>query len=155
MLAAAFGLPYAFASHFAPTQFEEAIYLYRKNFRPSPDLDVPYIMAGINVIAADTDAHAQLLATSYYRLVRGIITGQRQPLQPPVEGYESQLQDYERAAIEQMTTYAFVGGKEKIKAVLGAFVVHTGIDELIVASHIYDPQKRQESYRLLMEAVRS
>lgn len=155
MLAAALGLPYAFASHFAPTQFEEAIALYRHNFRPSPDLDAPYIMAGINVIAVETDAEAQRLATTYYQLVRGIITGQRQPLQPPVAGFEAQLQDYELAAIEQMTTYAFVGDQDKIRTRLQAFVERTGVDELIVASHIYDPQARQESYRLLMEAVRA
>lgn len=154
MLAAALGLPYAFASHFAPTQFEEALYLYRHNFRPSPDLDQPLVMAGINVIAAATDEEAQLLATSYYQLVRGIITGKRQPLQPPVAGFETQLQDYERAAIEQMTAYAFIGGKEKISKELQAFIARTGVDELIVASHIYDPEARKESYRLLMEAVR-
>jgi luciferase family oxidoreductase group 1 len=153
MLAAMLGFPYAFASHFAPTQFEEAIQLYRKNFRPSPDLDKPLVMAGINVIAAETDAEAQRLATTYYQLVRGIITGQRKPLQPPVPGFESQLQDYELAAIEQMATYAFIGNKEKIRSNLRAFVERTGVDELIVSSHIYDPAARKESYRLLMEAL--
>lgn len=153
MLAAALGLPYAFASHFAPTHFEEAISLYRQHFRPSPDLEAPYIMAGINVVAAATDAAAQRLATSYYQLVRGIITGQRRALQPPVDSLEGILQDYEKAAIEQMATYAFVGAAEKVGQGLQAFVARTGVDELIVASHIYDPEARQESYKLLAEAV--
>ena len=149
LLAGALGLPYAFASHFAPTHFEEAIHLYRQNFRPSADLDAPYIMAGINVVAAATNAAAQRLATSYYLLVRGIITGQRRALQPPVDSLEGMLQDYELAAIEQMTAYAFVGDGATIGAGLAAFVARTGVDELIVASHIYDPEARQESYRLL------
>ncbi len=154
VLAAMLGLPYAFASHFAPTHFEEAIGLYRQHFRPSPDLEAPYIIAGINVVAAATDAAAQHLATSYYQLVQGIITGHRRQLQPPVENLNELLQDYERAAIEQMTTYAFVGDKLRIQNELQAFINRTGVDELIVASHIYDPGARRESYRLLMEAAK-
>ena len=154
VLAGALGLPYAFASHFAPAHFEAAIRLYRQNFRPSPDLDAPYIIAGINVVAAATNAAAQRLATSYYLLVRGIITGQRRALQPPVDSLEALLEDYELAAIEQMTTYAFVGDGETIRARLAAFVERTGVDELMVASHIYEPAARVESYGILGEAVK-
>jgi luciferase family oxidoreductase group 1 len=155
MLAAYLGLPYAFASHFAPTHFEEAIYLYRQNFRPSPALDAPYVMAGVNVVAAETDAEADRLASSYLQLIRGIVTGNRQALQPPVDDIKAILTEYELGAIQQMTTYAFVGGPERVKAGLDAFVGKTGVDELIVVGHIYDPQARQESYRILAKVARA
>jgi luciferase family oxidoreductase group 1 len=151
MLAAALGLPYAFASHFAPAQFEAALALYRHNFRPSVQLEAPYVMAGINVVAAETDAEADRLATSYYRLVQGIITGMRKPLQPPVASLEGLMTEYEAAAVQQMTTYAFTGGRDKIKKNLQSFVDATGIDELMVVSHIYDQQARRDSYRILKE----
>jgi luciferase family oxidoreductase group 1 len=155
MLAAALGLPYAFASHFAPTQFEEAINLYRHHFRPSPDLQAPYVMAGVNVIAAPTDAEAERLATSFYQLAQGIITGRRRPLQPPIDSMEGVWTDYEEAAIKQMMAYAFIGGPQKLKKELETFLDHTGVDELMVVSHIYDPAARRDSYRILAETLGS
>lgn len=149
MLAAALGLPYAFASHFAPTQFRQAIELYRHHFRPSPDLDAPYVMAGINVIAAETDAAAERLATSFYQLARGIITGKRSPLKPPVDTMEGIWTEYEEAAIQQMMAYSFIGGPERVEQQLKAFVTATEVNELMVVSHIYDPEARKESYRIL------
>jgi luciferase family oxidoreductase group 1 len=151
MLAAALGLPYAFASHFAPAQFEAAITLYRHHFRASAHLSAPYVMAGINVVAADTDEEADRLATSYFRLVQGIITGMRKPLQPPVSTMDGLWTEYEEAAVRQMTTYAFTGGRDKIRKGLQAFIDATGVDELMVVSHIYDQEARRESYRILRE----
>ncbi len=150
-LAALFGLPYAFASHFAPTHFLTAIDIYRKNFRPSQYLSEPYVMACVNVIAADTNAEAERLATSYYRLATGIITGKRRPLQPPVDSMEGLWSEYEEAAVKQMTHYAFIGDAEKVSRNLSHFQQETQLDEIMVTSHIYDPQARIHSYEVLRE----
>jgi len=154
MLAGALGLPYAFASHFAPSQFEAALTLYRRHFRPSPDLQEPHVMACVNVIAAPTDAEADHLATSFFQLARGIITGTRKPLPPPVDSMEGIWTPYEEAAIRQMMTYSFIGGPERLRTQLDAFVQATGVNELMVVSHIYDPAARRESYRILKEALK-
>ena len=153
MLAAALGLPYAFASHFAPSQFEAALALYRRHFRASPDLAEPYIMAGVNVIAAGTDAEAEYLASTFYQLALGIITGRRQPLQPPVDDMDALWNEQEAAAVRQMMAYSFIGRREKVGRALEAFVGKMGIDELMIVSHIYDPEARHESYRILAEIV--
>ncbi len=149
-LAAYMGLPYAFASHFAPTHFLTAIDIYRKNFRPSQYLDKPYVMACVNVIAADTNAEANRLATSFFQLATGIISGKRRRLQKPVDSMDGLWTDYEEAAVKQMMHYAFIGDSEKIGAELTTFQQQTQLDELMVTSHIYDPQARIHSYELLM-----
>ena len=151
-LAAAFGLPYAFASHFAPAQFLTAIDIYRKNFRPSKYLDKPYVMACVNVIAADTSKEAERLATSFYQLATGIITGKRKPLQPPVESMDELWSEYEEAAVKQMMHYAFIGDAEKIGKELSYFQEQNQLDEIMVTSHIYDPNARIHSYEVLKEA---
>lgn len=148
-LAALFGLPYAFASHFAPTQFLTAISLYREHFRPSPYLDKPYVMACVNVIAADTNAAAERLATSFYRLARGIVSGERRPLQPPVDSMDGLWSEYEEAAVKQMMHYAFIGDGDRVKARLSHFQQETQLDEIMVTSHVYDPADRIHSYEIL------
>lgn len=148
-LAAHLGLPYAFASHFAPNHFLTAIELYRNNFRPSKHLAKPYVMACVNVIAADSNAEAQRLATSFFQLATGIITGRRRPLQPPVESMDGLWGDYEEAAVMQMMKYTFIGDKERIGRELAYFQKHTQLDELMVTSHIYDPDARIHSYEVL------
>jgi luciferase family oxidoreductase group 1 len=150
-LAARFGLPYAFASHFAPTQFLTAIDIYRKNFSPSQYLDKPYIMACVNVIAADTDQEAKRLATSFYQLARGIITGERKPLPPPVDSMEGLWTDYEEAAVKQMMQYSFIGDGETVRNNLAYFQQQIQLDEIMVTSHIYDPNARIHSYEVLKE----
>lgn len=152
-LAAAMGLPYAFASHFAPTYFLQAIELYRNTFKPSRHLSAPYVMACINVVAADTDDEAAYLATSLKQLFKGIITGRRQPLPPPVENMDSIWTAYEREAAMQMLTYSFFGSKETLRTELAAFTEQCGVNELMATSHIYDHQSRLKSYRLLAEAL--
>lgn len=148
-VAAAFGLPYAFASHFAPARFQAAIALYRQHFRPSSYLDAPYVMACINVIAADTDKEAEKLATSFYQLATGIITGNRRPLQAPVETMEGLWSEYEEAAVKQMMHYAFIGAAGKIREELSSFQEENQLDELMVTSNIYNLDSRIHSYEVL------
>jgi luciferase family oxidoreductase group 1 len=153
-LAAAKGLPYAFASHFAPTYFLEAIELYRRNFKPSEHLKEPYVMACLNIVMADTDEEAEYVATSVKQLFMGIVTGKRQPLQPPVHNMNTVWNDIEKEAVMQMLAYSFVGGPEKIKRDMQAFVDKTQIDEIMATSHIFDHQARLKSYRLLAETLK-
>lgn len=153
-LAAAKGLPYAFASHFAPTYFLEAIELYRANFKPSAVLKEPYVMACVNVTAADTDEEADYLSTSVKQFFMGVVTGKRQLLPPPVESMDRIWNVFEEEAVMQMLTYSFIGGPEKIKAKLTDFVDRTGIDEIMVTSHIYDHQAKLKSYRIFAELLK-
>jgi luciferase family oxidoreductase group 1 len=150
-VAAAMGLPYAFASHFAPTYFLDAIAIYREHFKPSKYLDKPYIIACVNVVAADTNTEAERLATSLKRLFIGIITGQRQPLQPPIDSMT--WDPLEAQAVNQMLTYAFIGDPDKIKRELKTFVEQTGVDEIMATSHIFDQQARLHSYELFAKAI--
>ena len=148
-LAAALGLPFAFASHFEPTYLYDALQLYRQHFKPSAQLPQPYSIACVNVIAADTDEEAQTLATSFYMLAMGIVTGKRQPIQPPVESMEGIWNDFEKAAVQQMMQFSFIGSAKRVKEQLQSFVNDTGIDELMVASHIYDNAAKIKSYELI------
>ncbi len=148
-LAAMLGLPYAFASHFAPAHFLTAISLYRKHFRPSKYLDKPYVMACVNVIAADTNNEADRLATSFCQLATGIISGRRRRLQKPVESMSGLWTEYEEASVRQMMHYAFIGDSDRIGAALSIFQQEVQLDELMVTSHIYDPEARIHSYELL------
>lgn len=153
-LAAAKGLPYAFASHFAPTHFLEAIEIYRDNFRPSAVLKEPYVMACVNVVAAATDEEAEFLSTSVKQMFLGIITGHRQLLPPPVDSMADIWNVFEEQAAMQMLKYSFVGGPETIKAKLQDFVARTGINEIMVTSHIYDHQARLNSYKLFADILK-
>lgn len=152
-LAASLGLPYAFASHFAPSQLFEAISIYRKNFKPSTQLDKPYVLTCVNVIAADTDEEALKLSTSFKKLFLGIITGKRQKLAPPVEPDEDFMDPMEEAALQQMIRFSFIGGKEKISMEIQRFLDVTGADELMVTSPIYDHHARLKSYEILSALV--
>jgi luciferase family oxidoreductase group 1 len=148
-LAAALGLPFAFASHFAPTHLHEALDLYHRHFTPSEQLQQPYSMACINVIAADTDEEAQSLATSFYRLALGIVTGERKPLQPPVKSMEGLWAEYEKASVMQMMQYTFIGSAKTVESGLQNFLNNTGVDEIMIASYIYDNALKIHSYELI------
>lgn len=154
MVAAAMGLPYAFASHFAPAHFMTAIELYRQNFKPSAQLKAPYVIACVNVVAADTDAEAERLATSVKQLFLGVVTGRRKLLQPPVENMEAIWNIYEKEAVEQMLVYSFIGAPEKLKQNMQAFLDRTQVDEVMATSHIYDHEARIHSYRLLADVLK-
>ena len=154
-LAAKLGLPYAFASHFAPQQLLEAIRIYREEFKPSAQLDEPYVMAGINVIAADTTEQAEYLATSTKQMFVGVITGERKPLPPPVDDINRVLPFQHQMALKQMLAYSFVGDKKKIRENLMHFMNQTNVDELITASYIFDHQERLKSHTLFSELMES
>lgn len=148
-LAAILGFPFAFASHFAPTYLHAALQLYRQNFQPSETLKEPYALACVNVVAADTDEEAHYIATSFYQLAMGIIHGSTKPLQPPVENMDEIWTEPEKAAIFQMMKYTFIGGPETIKEKLQRFLDETGVNEIMVTSHIYDHTARLRSYEIL------
>ncbi|MDI1306411.1 MAG: MsnO8 family LLM class oxidoreductase, partial [bacterium] len=148
-LAAALGLPYAFASHFAPAQLNTAIAIYRNNFQPSEQLKEPYVMACINVIAADSDEEALRLATSFKKLFLGIITGNRQQLKPPVTPDEDFMDPMEEAALQQMIAYTFIGGPEKVKTELQQFLDKTQADELMIATAVFEHTARLRSYEIV------
>jgi luciferase family oxidoreductase group 1 len=152
-LAAAMGLPYAFASHFAPAQFLAAIKLYRSNFKPSKYLQEPYIISCVNVVAADTEAEANRLATSLYQMFRGIITGQRTLLPPPIDNMEDILNEYEAEQVNQMLACTFVGTKQSIREDMQSFLAQTGVDEIMVTAHIFDHQAKLHSYQLFAELM--
>jgi luciferase family oxidoreductase group 1 len=152
-LAAKLGLPYAFASHFAPQQLMEAIQIYRDEFQPSKQLSEPYVMAGINVIAADTTEQAEYLSTSTKQMFVGVITGERKPLPPPVDNINDVIPLQYQAALKQMLAYSFIGDTHKIKESLSQFIDQTNVDEVITASYIYDHKERLKSHRLFKEVV--
>ena len=152
-LAAALGLPYAFASHFAPAQLMEAIALYRREFTPSEYLDRPYVMLGFNVIAADTDEEANHLFTSIQQAFLSLRRGQPAQLPPPVAGFADRMAPAERAMLDQALACSAVGAPETVRRGVEDFVSRTGADELIVTSQIYDHAARLRSYELLAETV--
>jgi len=152
-VAAAMGLPYAFASHFAPAYFLEAIALYRKNFRPSVYLDKPYVMACVNVVAADTDSEADRLSTSVLQFFLGVVSGARKLLQPPVDDMNDIWNIQEEHAVNQMLAYSFVAGPEKLKRKITAFLKQTQVDEIMATSHIFDHQARIRSYEIFSQVI--
>jgi luciferase family oxidoreductase group 1 len=137
-LAAILGLPFAFASHFAPTHLLDALQMYRTQFRPSKFLEQPYALACVNVVAADTDEEAQYLATSFYQMALGMIRNKRSPLPPPIASMGNIWTEQEQAAIRQMTKYAFIGSPKNVKAELEVFLNTTEADEIMITSHLYD-----------------
>lgn len=152
-LAAQKGLPYAFASHFASTHLLNALDIYRKEFQPSEFLEQPYTIAGINVCLADTDEEAERLFTTLIRMFVGVLTGEPQALQPPTEMTDELRELLNHPAIYQMLKYSFVGSKQTVKAKIAAFVKETGVNELIMASTMYDIKDRLKSVRLFSEVM--
>jgi luciferase family oxidoreductase group 1 len=150
-LAAVLGLPYAFASHFAPAELMEALHVYRTTFQPSAQLDQPYAMVGINVMAADTDAEARRLFTSVQQAFTGMVRGRRGLLKPPIDDIETYWSPLEKAQASTMLTYSFVGSPQTVRAGLVRLIEQTGADEVMVASAIYDHSARLRSYELLAE----
>ncbi len=148
-LAGYLGLPYAFASHFAPTHLHEALGLYHSNFEASAQLDKPYTMAGVNITIAETDEEAEFLATSMKRMMLNIIRGTREPISPPVESMDGLWNPMEEAQIANMMKHAFIGSQETVEKQLAVFIEKTRVDEVIVVSHIYEHQARLKSYEML------
>ncbi|HEY1102340.1 MAG TPA: LLM class flavin-dependent oxidoreductase [Burkholderiaceae bacterium] len=147
-LAAMLGLPYAFASHFAPAQMMEAIAIYRESFRPSAQLARPYVMLGFNVFAADTDAEAAFRATSMQQAFVNLRLGRPGQLPPPVQGYVDSLGPQERAILSTVLSCSAIGAPDTVRAAMQAFVTRTGADELMVTSQIFDHAARLQSYAI-------
>ncbi|MDB5851258.1 MAG: luciferase family oxidoreductase, partial [Rhodoferax sp.] len=153
-LAAELGLPYAFASHFAPAAMMQAIEVYRARFKPSKQLGRPYVMLGFNVFAADTDEEARLLATSMQQAFVNLRSGRASMLQPPVPGYVERLGPAERAMLDQTLSCAAIGAPDTVRRQLKDFIARTGADELMITSQIHDHAARVHSYEIAAE-VRS
>jgi luciferase family oxidoreductase group 1 len=154
-LAAMLGLPYAFASHFAPDALLQALQVYRRDFKPSAQLARPYAMVGVNVIAADTDAVARRLFTSLQQQFTNMFRRARGLLQPPIDDIESYWSQAEKAQASNMLRYAFVGSRETIRRGLQHCIEETAADEVMVASAIYDHAARLRSYEILGEVAES
>jgi luciferase family oxidoreductase group 1 len=154
-LAAERGLPYAFASHFAPRLLLQALDVYRSNFRPSETLAKPYVVVGLPLIAAPTDEEAHYLASSTYQRVLGILTGDRRRLLPPVENYMAQRHPQEQAAIADFLACAVVGGPETVKAGLEAMAKATEADEFMLVCDVFDPALRLRSLDIATAACHS
>ena len=155
-LAAAYGLPYAFAGHFAPRQMIQAFEFYRENFRPSEFLKEPKTIACVNAIAADTDAEAEILSTSLYQMFQNLVTNNRKPLQPPVASLTELMNDMSEEArfhVNQMTACSFVGSKETLAKELKEFIKYSRVDELMISSPIFNHHDKLKSLKLLMEVV--
>lgn len=152
-LAAHLGVPYAFASHFAPREMMRALDLYRGTFRPSERLEEPHVMLGYNVIAAASDGEANLLFTSLQQAFVNLRSGRPGKLPPPVEGYGERLTPAERAMIDQALSCAAVGSADTVRARVVAFVALTGADELMVTSQIWDHDARVRSLEILSASV--
>lgn len=150
-LAAAMGLPYAFASHFAPTYLMEALHIYRERFQPSAYLQQPYTMAAVNVVAAETTEAATFASTSFLQLAKSIITGKPKALPMPVKSMTGLWSAAEEAAVKQMRAYSFVGDKNLVQQQLQAFLDDTQVDELMIVSHIYDQEVKLRSYEIVAE----
>jgi len=150
-LAAALGLPYAFASHFAPDDLDLAVQLYRRDFKPSPWLDKPYVMMGLNVFAADTNAEAQLLFTSLQQAFVNLRTGRPGQLPPPMAGYEQTLEPRIADMLERVLRCAIVGDHARIAEGLGNFIAAHRPDEIMVTAQIFDSAARKKSYDILSE----
>ena len=148
-LAAMLGLPFAFASHFAPTHLHEALDIYHSQFKPSRYLQQPYSMACVNVVAANSDEEAAFLATSFYQVILGMVRNKRRPLQPPVPTMDGLWTEPEKAAVQHMLQYAFVGSANTVKEGLQAFVQSTGISELMITSHLFDLDAKIRCYEMV------
>lgn len=152
-LAASLGLPYVFASHFAPKFMEEAISIYRKKFQPSVYLDKPYMMVCLNVIAAETDEEAKWLLTTMQQFFLNIVRGTQNPLRPPVENMDELWSPMEEEMAASMTSVTLLGSKETIREQLTRFQSIYNVDEIMAVSYIYDPEKQKRSYEILKEVV--
>ena len=152
-LAAHLGLPYAFASHFAPQQMMQAIAIYRANFKPSARLAKPYVMLGYNIFAADTDEEAHYRASSMQQAFINLRSGRPAQLPPPVDGFMSRIGPQEHTMLSQVLSSAAIGSPESVRSALLAFMERTGADELMVTCQIFDHRYRLRSYEIAAEVA--
>jgi luciferase family oxidoreductase group 1 len=153
-LAAVLGLPYAFASHFAPEQMQEAVSVYRSLFRASERLAAPHVMLGLNVFAAETDAEARRLFSSLQQAFLNTPRGRPGKLPPPVDDLDARLDPYARAMLADALACSVVGGPETVRSGLRAFIASTSAEELMVTAQIFDHDARKRSFQILAEVYR-
>jgi luciferase family oxidoreductase group 1 len=150
-LAAELGLPYGFASHFAPQMLDQALAIYRSRFQPSEQLGRPYALVGVNVIAAPTDEEARFLATSQQMSFAGIFRGARELTKPPVDDIEQYWTPQEKAQASQMLAHSIYGGPDTVREGLRALIERTQADELMIVSDMYDFGHRLRSFRMISD----
>lgn len=153
-LAAKKGLPYAFASHFATTHLDNAIAIYRDEFQPSEKLNKPYVIAGVNIVIANTDEEAERLSTSLIKMIVGIFTGKRDYVKPPEAMTDEYREILKHPQVNQMLKYSFIGSKATVKTQVKDFLEQTQADELIAVCNIYDVNDRIRSYELFAEIMK-
>jgi luciferase family oxidoreductase group 1 len=154
-VAAALGLPFAFASHFAPAMMMQALDVYRARFQPSEQLDRPYVMLGFNVFAAESDTEARFLATSMQQAFVNLRSGRPMQLPPPIDGYESQLPPSAKALLADVLACSAVGSPETVRNALVAFIERTRTDELMITAQIFDHSARLRSYEIAADIQKS
>lgn len=156
-LAAELGLPYAFASHFAPAQMMAAFEIYNRLFKPSKQLQQPYTMACLSIIASDSNDEAHFLATSMYQSYLGIITDSRSPMKPPIsiDEMNNLWTSQQKAAVQQMTAYSMIGDKKALSENLGYFISQTGIKELMTITQVYNPDKKHRSMEIIADVMQA
>ncbi|MEO8723169.1 MAG: LLM class flavin-dependent oxidoreductase [Sphingobium sp.] len=152
-LAAQLGLPYAFASHFAPQALIEALHIYRAHFRPSAQLDRPHAMIGVNIIAADTDSEARRLATTQQMSIADLFRGARGLSKPPIDDIESYWTPTEKAQAQGFLSRSIIGGPTTVQERLAALIAETGADELMIVSDVFDHQARINSFQIISEVA--
>ena len=154
-VAAALGLPFAFASHFAPAAMLQALEIYRARFQPSRQLERPYVMLGFNIFAADSDAQARFLSTSMQQAFVNLRSGRPSQLPPPVEGYAEQLPPPAKALLADVLSCTAVGSPQTVRAALAAFIQRTKADELMITSQMFDHSARLRSYEIAADVHKS
>lgn len=154
-LAAELGLPYAFASHFAPQQLMAALDMYRERFKPSAQLAKPHAMVGVNIVAADTFEEARRLATTQQMAFTDLVRGSRSLSRPPIDNIDDYWQPMEKAHAIQMLSRSIIGTAEQVREGLDALVAETDADELVIVSDVFDQGARLRSYELIAEAANS
>ncbi|MCP8616277.1 LLM class flavin-dependent oxidoreductase [Salirhabdus salicampi] len=153
ILAGKLGLPYSFASHFAPTYMADAIALYRKHFQPSEYLETPYVIIGANVIACETDEEAERELTTMQQFFLNVVRGSRTPLSPPVEHMDEIWNYSEKNMVNSMTSVTFKGSKETVRQQLIDFQNQFNVDEIMAVTYMYEPSKQKRSYEIFKEIV--
>ncbi|WP_158738005.1 LLM class flavin-dependent oxidoreductase [Alteribacillus sp. YIM 98480] len=152
-LAAELGLPYAFASHFAPKYMEEAFEIYRNHFEPSQYLESPYIIAGLNVIAAESDEQAAFESTTMQQFFLNVVKGSKNPLSPPVDDMDQMWGPAEKQAVQSMSSMTFMGSKDTVRDQLSRYQEKYNVDEIMAVSYIFEPDKQKRSYEIFKEIV--
>lgn len=152
-LAAELGLPYGFASHFAPQALDQALSIYRTRFKPNAKMAKPYALIGVNVIAAETDEEARYLATSQQMSFANLVRGQRKLTQPPIDDIDTYWTPQERAQASAMLNFSIIGARDTVRKGIDALLERTQADELMIVSDMYDPEKRRRSVEIIAEVM--